>query len=292
MSFSPTPAAALASGLAAVAMWIAGARVGRARVRDITGAGPEAADAAGSSVPAALAARLRSPATRTVGVTLAVAVSLAVIARSPVPLLLGGPAAVFLARRGARSQARRDAERLRGGAAELASVMVGELRAGQQPCEAFAVAAAALDGPIRIRLADAVAVAEAGGDVPAALVRAAAPPGADGLARIAACWSVAAERGAGFATALHRVSAGLRAEEAGLREVEAELAGARSTARLLAGLPLFGILLGHGVGADPLRLLLHTPLGALSLASGLALVAAGLTWTDRLAHRGLAGGAP
>ncbi|MEU8139880.1 type II secretion system F family protein [Streptodolium elevatio] len=209
---------------------------------------------------------------------------LAATTGSLVPLVLALPASVYSVRRRARAEALRAAVERRSGIAELATAMVGELRAGQPPSEAFTAATQVLTGPVRSCLTEAVAVARVGGDIPDALVRAAAAPGADALARIAACWRVAAERGAGFAPALDRIAVGLRAEESGHRELEAELSGARTTARLLAALPLVGLLLGQGVGANPLDVLLHTPLGIGCLTLGLILIALGLDWTDRIAR--------
>jgi len=57
-----------------------------------------------------------------------------------------------------------------------------------------------------------------------------------------------------------------------------------STAALLAALPLFGLLLGAGLGADPLRVLLHTPGGLSCLALGALLECAGIAWTGRIAR--------
>jgi tight adherence protein B len=62
------------------------------------------------------------------------------------------------------------------------------------------------------------------------------------------------------------------------------LAGARSTARILAALPIFGIALGYSLGARPLTFLTATPAGWLCLAAGLGLTALGLHWTSRLAE--------
>ncbi|WTW95816.1 type II secretion system F family protein [Streptomycetaceae bacterium NBC_01309] len=316
----PTTAAVgtlLAPALAAGAIWIAGARMGRSRVRDLAASasasasgsvgprgpggldGPDGAAEADApnragafAVPATRASkagkRLRSallaPEARTAVVLLGCSMLLAVATGSVVPLLLALPASAYSMRRRAQAEALRAAVDRRSGVAELATAMVGELRAGQPPSEAFTAATQALTGPVRICLTEAVALARVGGEIPDALARAAAAPGADALARIAACWRVAAERGAGFAPALDRIAAGLRAEESGHRELEAELSGARTTARLLAALPLVGLLLGQGVGADPLDVLLHTPLGAGCLVLGLLLIALGLDWTDRIAR--------
>lgn len=110
------------------------------------------------------------------------------------------------------------------------------------------------------------------------------------LRALAACWTVCARSGAGLAAAVDRLEEGLRAEQAQRRALDAELAGPRATAALLAVLPLVGLLLAAALGADPLRVLLHTPLGLLCLVTGLALDAAGVLWTRRLAARAAAGG--
>ncbi|WP_436774284.1 type II secretion system F family protein [Yinghuangia sp. YIM S09857] len=298
----PTPMAVgtlLAPALAAGAIWIAGARVGRARVRDLAVSSPGGVPtlddphgvgdfidpcARAQPVHGRFRVALRAPEARGVAILLGCSALLAVVTGSLVPLVLALPATAYTLRRRARAQVLRAAIDRRAGVTELATAMVGELRAGQAPSEAFTVAAHVLAGPVRTCLTEAVAVARVGGDVPDALVRAAAAPGADALARIAACWRVAAERGAGFAPALDRIAAGLRAEESGHRELEAELSGARTTARLLAALPLVGLVLGQGVGADPLDVLLHTPLGVGCLVLGLILIALGLDWTDRIAR--------
>lgn len=63
------------------------------------------------------------------------------------------------------------------------------------------------------------------------------------------------------------------------------LAGPKSTAALLAWLPLLGVLLGVMVGADPVGFFLGRPLGRLILLLGLAFEAAGLAWVRHLVHR-------
>ncbi|MYW04101.1 type II secretion system F family protein, partial [Streptomyces sp. SID3343] len=172
---------------------------------------------------------------------------------------------------------------LRRGVVALCAALVGELRAGRGPQDALAAAVGTLDEPTRVALVEVVGAARVGGDVPDALERAAARPGAAGLRRVAACWRIAIGRGGGFAPALERITAALRAEEDAHEEVLAELAGVRSTAHLLAGLPVFGLVLGSGLGARPVDVLLRTPPGIGCLVVGLALVVVGLAWTDRLA---------
>ena len=65
----------------------------------------------------------------------------------------------------------------------------------------------------------------------------------------------------------------------------AQLAGPRATAVLLALLPAFGLAMGNALGADPLAVLVGTPLGQGCLVLGLLLEAAGLLWTARITRR-------
>lgn len=69
------------------------------------------------------------------------------------------------------------------------------------------------------------------------------------------------------------------------------MAGPAATARLLAGLPLFGLLLGVGLGADPVTVALDGGWGTLSLVLGLLLVAAGRRWSTGLVAAARAEGA-
>jgi tight adherence protein B len=82
---------------------------------------------------------------------------------------------------------------------------------------------------------------------------------------------------------VERLANGLRAEEAQRREVSAQLAGPRATARLVAILPLFGLMLAAGLGGDPLRVLFGTSYGLVCLGTGLALDVVGVLWTERIA---------
>ncbi|SBT93127.1 tight adherence protein B, partial [Streptomyces sp. DI166] len=121
-----------------------------------------------------------------------------------------------------------------------------------------------------------------GGDVPGALAAAARQPGAEGLRGLAACWRVAVDQGAGLADGLDRLEAALRAERDQRADLRAQLAGAKSTALMLAGLPVLGLLLGAVMGADPLRVLLHTGAGLGCLVAGGVLEGLGVWWALRI----------
>lgn len=100
----------------------------------------------------------------------------------------------------------------------------------------------------------------------------------------AACWTVARDNGGRLADALDRLGDTVRADSVHVAHVRAQLAGPRATARLLAALPLFALVLGTAMGLDPVSVLVGEPLGRWLLAVGLVLDVAGLCWTEQLAR--------
>ncbi|MDF3150187.1 hypothetical protein PBV88_55875, partial [Streptomyces sp. T21Q-yed] len=95
-------------------------------------------------------------------------------------------------------------------------------------------------------------------------------------------WRVAVDQGAGLAAGLDRLEGALRAERDQRADLRAQLAGARSTVVMLAGLPVLGLLLGAAMGADPLHVLLHTGAGLGCVLVGGVLEALGMWWALRI----------
>jgi tight adherence protein B len=110
---------------------------------------------------------------------------------------------------------------------------------------------------------------------------AAGTAGREALTALAACWQVA-DGGAGMAAAVGELADGLRAERTQHRELEAELAGVRSSARLLALLPSLGLIIGSGMGLAPVPMLLHTGIGQGCLLLGIGFVLGGVMWMDHI----------
>jgi len=102
--------------------------------------------------------------------------------------------------------------------------------------------------------------------------------------RVSVAWRVAEATGAPLADLLDRLDADLRGVQRVRLSTAAHAAGTRATAVLLALLPLAGIGVGYGMGVDPLRVLLHTPVGIGCAAGAVLLQLAGLAWTDRLSR--------
>lgn len=216
---------------------------------------------------------------------LPVALLVAVLGKSVLPLLAGAAAVPLVRRRLRGREQRREEDRTAERVVALCGAVAGELRAGLQPGQALLFGARSTRA-LGQEEAAVLAAARFGGDVAGALKAAARQPGAAGLAGFAACWRVAVDSGAGLAAGLDRLEAVLRAERDQREDLAAHLAGAWSTVVLLALLPVAGLGMGWALGADPLGVLLHTPGGLACLAAGGLLEAAGLFWAGRIVRAG------
>jgi tight adherence protein B len=203
---------------------------------------------------------------------------------SPVPLLTAAGAFWPVLRWRRRRRAAAERERRRAAVVELCAALAGELRTGATPHQAVEMAVEGLPHGDALDATALLAAVRLGGSVDGALTLLAQSPGAEGARGAAACWRVTSASGAGLAEGLDRVAEGLRAERTLRDSVRAELAGPRSTAVLLALLPVFGLALGAALGANPFQVLLHTTSGLVCLGVGAVLEYAGLAWTARIAR--------
>ncbi|HEX3224127.1 MAG TPA: type II secretion system protein [Nocardioides sp.] len=204
---------------------------------------------------------------------------LALPVRVTAPLLVLVPALLAGRLLWRRHQESRAAEANARRCVEVCDLLAAELAAGRTTEAALdeAVTAWAALRPV----ADA---ARLGSDVPTAFAAVAASPGASGLRLLGAAWAVSHRTGAGLRSGTHRVAATVRADQATRQVVAGELASARATARLMAGLPVLALLMGSGAGGDPWAFLLGTSWGLACLAAGLALGMAGLWWIELIAR--------
>ena len=166
------------------------------------------------------------------------------------------------------------------GVLEACEVLAAELAAGRPPGHALGEAARRWSG-----LSPVVDAWVLGSDVPGALRRVAAVPGAGDLRVVAAAWQVAHHSGTGLAHAVTRVASRIRAQRQTQRVVTSELASARATARLVAALPVVALGMGSGAGGDPWRFLLDSPVGWGCLVAGLVFGVAGLWWIEVIADQ-------
>ncbi|MFE3461300.1 type II secretion system F family protein [Nocardiopsis aegyptia] len=158
----------------------------------------------------------------------------------------------------------------------LCRVLATELRAGQPPQEALRLSAGEA-GPVLAEVTDAEslrAVAERDPDLRA-------------LGYLAVCWEVAADTGARLADVVDTLAEGLTEQEEQRAEATARTAGPRTTAAVLSGLPLVGLLMSSGLGGSPLVFLFTTPLGWACLVLGVALDVLGAWWTLRMVRSAL-----
>jgi tight adherence protein B len=230
-----------------------------------------------------------APAVRPRRRTLLLAVAGVVFAISVVGIVtvvivaLAGAGASLALRRQRRARSR---EQLGAAVVELCRATAAELRAGRHVTDAFATAALAAPAALAESLRPAVTVGRRGdaADLTAVVVACAARDGCGGLRKLAACWRVAAVSGAALAPAIDRVADALQDEIDVGRDVTSALAGPRATVRVLAGLPVIGLLLGTAIGARPLDFLLHTGPGLGCLLAAGTFDIAGVAWARRIAR--------
>lgn len=177
-------------------------------------------------------------------------------------------------RRNAKAAARRRA------AADVVLALSAELSTGLPLDTALRRA-----GEDRDFMARSLGAARVGGDVPAALRADAEEFELVVLTALAAVWQVSAGSGAGLSDAAYRLGAAALQRERLRRDLASQMAGPKATARVLALLPLIGLVLGSGLGGSPFAWLLGTPAGWAILIIGLALEVVGVIWVRRLVGR-------
>ena len=195
-------------------------------------------------------------------------------------VMLLGLVVVAVGRLLRRRRAARAADRTGDQVLALCDAMASDLAAGQPPLASLDRAAAEWPD-----FAPVAVAGQMGADVPSQLRELADRPGARELRTLAATWQVAHETGSGLAAAIGQAAEAIRAQRRTARLVAAELAAAHATARMLAVLPVGVLLLGAGIGGDPVGFLTHSTAGLVCLGVGLGLSYGGLLWLERIADR-------
>ncbi len=213
-------------------------------------------------------------------VAAAVAAAVAGLVSTPLVAGLAGGCAALAARAELRRRTGSQEEARLAALVEALTALGAELRSGRSLDEATraAVAACADDDSGRA-LARAVRVPEDGAG------RAGDDELGRALGRVAAAARLSARTGCSLTAVVGAVEDDLRARSQQRLELRSATAGAQASAALLAGLPVLGLVMGGGVGADPWRVLTTTGTGQVLLVAGVGLEVAGLAWSARLVRR-------
>jgi tight adherence protein B len=207
--------------------------------------------------------------------------AVAALLSTPLVAALAGGCAALAARAELRRRAGAQEEARLAALVEALTALGAELRSGRSLDEATraAVAACADDDSGRALAravrspGDGAGEADDGGELGRA------------LGRVAAAARLSARTGCSLAAVVGAVEDDLRARSRHRLELRSATAGSRASAALLAGLPVLGLVMGGGVGADPWRVLTTTGTGQLLLVAGVGLEVGGLAWSARLVRR-------
>lgn len=109
------------------------------------------------------------------------------------------------------------------------------------------------------------------------------------VAPVARVWGVAQRHGLSLAGLLECVRGDVEARRAHRSQTAAALAGPRMTIAILAGLPVFGLVMGQAFGARPFEFFTGSVLGGGVLVAGVGLVCAGIEWSVAIIDRAESG---
>lgn len=160
-----------------------------------------------------------------------------------------------------------------------------ELRSGADPLAAAQGAAAAGSGAGAQVLDSLVLLMRTGEAGPSAD----GPPSDEAaggvLAALRSGWLLSRRQGVAFGRVVTGVADELSDRVASDQVRSAQLAGPRMSGYVMAALPVMGVLLGAGMGVNPVAVLLGSALGNLLLVVGVALMCGGLLWSARIVGR-------
>ncbi len=108
----------------------------------------------------------------------------------------------------------------------------------------------------------------------------------DVAVRLSIGWDVAQRQGVPLSSVLSMLADDIADRSAAERVRAAQVAGPAVSGYVLAALPIAGLLLGTGMGSDPIAVLGSTTVGGALLVVGVALSCGGLVWADRIVRGG------
>jgi tight adherence protein B len=98
-------------------------------------------------------------------------------------------------------------------------------------------------------------------------------------------WQVCENNGAALSPALNQFAHQIRTEKELREELSSSMSGAKLSAWVLAGLPLFGIVLAGFLGVNSLQWLSTSSLGNYNIVAALILETAGIIWVTKITSR-------
>ena len=101
----------------------------------------------------------------------------------------------------------------------------------------------------------------------------------------ASLWQVCENNGAALSPALNQFAQQIRAEKELRQELSSSMSGAKLSAWVLAGLPLFGIVLAGFLGVNSLEWLANSKIGNFNIVAALILEVIGIIWVRKITSR-------
>jgi tight adherence protein B len=101
----------------------------------------------------------------------------------------------------------------------------------------------------------------------------------------ASLWQVCENNGAALSPALNQFAQQIRVEKELRQELSSSVSGAKLSAWVLAGLPLFGIVLAGFLGVNSLEWLANSKIGNFNIVAALILEVIGIIWVKKITSR-------
>jgi tight adherence protein B len=98
----------------------------------------------------------------------------------------------------------------------------------------------------------------------------------------ASLWQVCENNGAALSPALNQFAQQIRVEKELRQELSSSMSGAKLSAWVLAGLPLFGIVLAGFLGVNSLEWLANSRIGNFNIVAALILEVIGIIWVRKI----------
>jgi len=160
-----------------------------------------------------------------------------------------------------------------------------ELRAGAEPATAAANASAACRGQGAEVLLELAHLARSDGALSRRVGGHQNSVRAQTVEQLRCGWLLTRRHGLAFTPLVDALAATVAEQLAADAERSGQVAGPRMSGYVMAVLPVLGLGLGIGMGADPLRVLMTTPVGRVLLVVGVGLTCAGLLWSARIVRQ-------